>query len=113
MNIVLTPGAKASSLKKGRLFNADFGVSVDRDLIDQVFPKLSPSEIALYVTLLRYNDVKGEKDTPTIEEIRSKHFPEWSDDLFDQALSDLKSVFVNNSPLVRINTLGEDAELQI
>ena len=108
IHISLTPGAKASSICKGRLFNAGFGVSVDRDLIDTVFPQLTAEEIALYMVLLRYNDVKGEKDTPTLEAIQTKHFPNWSKELFDKTLSALKTVIVNDTYLVRIRTADEN-----
>lgn len=102
IHVTLTPGAKASSIRKGRLFNAGFGVNVDRDLIDTVFPQLSAEEIALYVTLLRYNDVKGEKDTPQLSDIKTQHFPNWSQEQFDKTLSNLKTVIVNDTYLVRI-----------
>lgn len=107
IHISLTPGAKAQSICKGRLFNAGFGVSVDRDLIDTIFPQLSAEEIALYVVLLRLNDVKGEKDTPLMEEVWAKYFPNWSKETFNKVLSSLKTIIVNDNYLVRIRNQAE------
>lgn len=105
MHITLTPGARAMNLKKGRRFNSCLGVSIERETIDQVFKHMSPPEIAIYVVLLRYADVQGEQDTPTLSEIKEKHFPDWAEEVFETNLSLLKSVTVNDEPLVRIRDL--------
>lgn len=87
-------------LPEGIEANSCFPLQLERGLIIDLFPHLSPSAIAVYVTLLHYDTLSGEVPTPSRARLKELHFPNWSDVLFDEAIYELVHTAVNGKQLV-------------
>lgn len=88
---------------KGRVFNGCFPVSIPLEVVLELFPHLTPRATCLYITFLYYDGVKYEKATPTLERIRELHYPNWTQEEFDEALKELSLIVVNEKKLISLD----------